>query len=111
MRNEFENFITTNTNFDAEILKVIRFFKLLITIRNVNDFSKNFEAIKRFDNTVNPNAGNNIASLKKNLDRKKKGIYKTVDDSDAYNVGFKDHLQKTLAFIILNDKKKKCAII
>ena len=92
---EFIIRIDKDSNFERTSMKAIRYFELLSTIENVEDFNREREEIKCFCSRRQGDLITTVvdeSSLRRFVEEQKDKAYKTVDGSSEYS-DFKNYLK------------------
>ena len=92
---EFIVRIDKDSNFERNSMKAIRYFELLSTIENVEDFNREREEIKCFCSRRQGDLITAVvdeSSLKRFVEVQKLKVYRKVDESSEYS-DFKDYLK------------------
>lgn len=92
---EFIVRIDKDSNFERNSMKAIRYFELLSTIENVEDFNREREEIKCFCSRRQGDLITAVvdeSSLRRFVEVQKLKVYRKVDESSEYS-DFKDYLK------------------
>jgi hypothetical protein len=91
---EFILRIDKDSNFEPNSMKAIRYFELLSTIENLEDFNRERDEIKCFCSRRQGDLSAVVdeSSLRRFVEVQKMKVYRKVDESSEYR-GFKDYLK------------------
>jgi hypothetical protein len=89
---EFIVRLDKDSNFEPNSMKAIRYFELLSTIQNLEDFNREREEIKCFCSRQSDLAVVDESSLNRFSEVQKMKVYRKVDESEEYR-RFKDYLR------------------
>ena len=96
MRNLLHEYIVRldkDTNFEANSMRAIRYFELLSSIHNLEDFQKNLEDLNNFCSNESDLKIDDESSLHRFIHAQKHRTYRKVDESHEYR-RFKEYLRR-----------------